>query len=1746
MTSNNNEAKEVEELSGSSDHPRTVGMSQEDFEARQRELQAKVDQWMKKVQPSANAYEASFWDQTLQFEEETENDWDSNQQDVWSSDFAALQMQLKEKRKNKFLTLQLEKEIEMDREVLKQAELAIPPSPATTSPEKWMDAVSDHFFDPKCRNCLKHYLYLNLLKCEFSDGMFCQCETVMDGKLPDLVMQWEGCGPEDFSAQWAKDAALICKHLKPHENPREVGRYKEDYINDVNRWYNEEYCTRDCIVCEIARMPETRSIKIPHHGDKVIFKFGEWSPAPEWTCHQIGDDQEDVLIFTPSTEEGRAHMFMWHELSDLNDNKRPYFFTEEDEEDKTFAKPFRNARKVLKMPPYPGFKGGYGENMRDSYEVMFNGGLYWDCDVFLRFEIYTYHKTPGDAETTTFVIKNYRWGEQMRREEYDGWHTKQNNQQIYFVDLSTEDCNIELYDGKLYDDPHEPQTGHYSKSYDRHEEGMMKFIEDRLARGLSLSEGEKPQMKKTTQEFSSQVKSHLNLVTQQLRLNTPVYTVNHKIEQGLPMMKASVEVNGETYSGGLWHRTKRSAESEAAQVALDHSNEWSPEKEDKSDSEEEDDAMSSLLAHSSSRGDFLQTVLLGTYGNLDAAIKAGMSKGYITQQQSKEGEKELANLTVSRSPTEEELDEGFDEEVMNDIEAETIVESDEERVANVEKAHIDQFASVEENKVENDFEQLLGEPEVDLNAKGKEKSPEFGGPPLPIRSDHKEKKKAFDDQARALIEIESKHIAKTLATVRYRLPLWCRQMNEETLTAVLVDWCMDSIDLRISHRWAALPTDIKCNLVIRGRDQKEWDYETDETSRKALLNEMVMLKEQLIKDNRAIRVPLQNPVSEKATLAPPMVVTKPAPEPVLTPKVEDKKPPPPMLVREREERTLEEIRRDNAEKIEEAKKRIPANAMPTVPVSWRGNRAKMREFYNWFQAKTWLGNMFQGLMVWAGLVTLTSVMDICFVLGIPPLLSVMIGVCGMIMVLCRGYMYSVVAMMALRGLGWTPWAAVFIVWTGVSVIMTLLASAAMNAVKFRNNKLINAKEAIKEVNQGLIDDCSKQVGSIINTLGNSMNFPSRSVGNLRSLIGLIKDFPSAMKVITEFWSVYLFNPETCVAEADMPIWFMEEINKVYILKGLKGHEIAPRIIPAGFTYFIYTLKTQSFVELQKDIPAVALKQLSLTQGTIIMMKKDDIVLPETANLLSAYTGQTKDISFEVRAYDWLGRKVLDETKIGSPGVGYTYKQFVPAPQDVKVSPDFKGNKTIHDLFNIAEKIPTVVSDNAEQPQSHHLDAIRQLAAEYAAYVKDLSQQKAGRLLEWVIWRKGFVWIMAIVASVAFAFVSLMVWTYLKKEEKKDENEVVLSDGTILTPTGIIPAGEKEIEQGNVLKYNVDDDFEIIKVRSPDGRYFGYDPERMNDEFARGRKPGEVIPVKVLSNKGARELRMVVADDGMKFQGAVAKKSGKISTFPVEDEKVRKEMKHMLKEGMRTVPLDRKAPRRVVAKITENKSPVIRKSSDVKQQSIASAVIKEEKPVFEFEQAWKSTIDTRINYIIYRNDRFVCQVTKTPNGLLLNKHYKELPDLTDGQISLWNPKLGTSQIVNWDWSRVEEFKDSKDMSYLPLDKPYSHLPCVDGSAVEMCTLKDGTYAGWLMGFDPDSKNGDPFCTKIEFVKIGNELHYMADNKAGICMSVVYLDEPKKRVVGFHKSGSDPGLKCTADAVTDEILQRCYSGRPDHLF
>lgn len=1515
--------------------------------------------------------------------------------------------------------------------------------------------------------------------------------------------------------------------------------------------------------------------------------------------------RRDTIVVRPYTEEQKAHMYMWMNLSDVDSNGRPILWMDEEGE---HNKEVRNCPKIYKLPPFPGFPETKARTDQMIWHRMFQGGVYWDCDVYGIFNIETMYENyiSGDENRTIFVITVLE-PVLSRTERINELVYKEKFMRALFVDMTTVDINMEPYYGQLHD-VFEPNM---LESKD-----ITTFLAKRMEAGLDLSYGEKPQMLKQGKKYDTQIKAELNLLCQSNGLPVPEWQVEQKMRGNAPLFHCTANFEGKKYVGTVWHSSKQNAQCEIATMIVADKERWCREKEEE-DFIEEDiyytpepakkektqkegwatvqeiraaksvKPEKTLLDYANKRADFLQGVLLNQQQLIDNSIAAGRAQGYISQPQMLKpgkfqqslvnrvtvaGAKNAENhggseplssddefevkakdhpknkterrMTVAQKKDDEEFGPPLETTEWTEEEMEAYIE-DNATTAYVDTANVKHLEALleadgikeptEEDMIkrQNALGALVGMPPMQslwspeqakfyvekcqeqvekqkeeiVKRQAAEAAKQNKAPPKVVAQDEK----TLSSVELRAINIAAQSTAHHIDRNRARGPKGFREMNLEMMKEIFSDWLKESYLNSRPYSWYSLKRHVRDEFALKGVDQKFWDYSTTQAYRQQKVGEFLL------------RTP------------------EPEPIPVQLKKTEQTE------TFEKQKEILEEYENKT---IGQRVKKITENV---------GIETKKRidTFAEWWMAKPFLGYILHALIIWAGVSMMTSMMSFALVLGISPLFSLLIGVMAMVLVMMRGYMYAMFVSYAIASFGCGPWFVVIAVWTGITATITLLAQAAATSVRWKIRKLESAeaariaREEMKEQKQGLIDGTTKAVGETIGKIASTLQFPTRTVSNLRALVGLVKDFPSAIRVIAEFWNVYFFDVTKCAAEADIVIWQQEEVGKIFILKGLKGHEIATRVIPSGFTFFLWTSTTRRFTELGKDMPQVPLNRIGGDAGDVILMKKDDIVMEK--NLIIQYQNpkKYKKIKWETRAYDWLNRRVLAESAVAAPGIGYTYPTFVPA---VPVAPEEPLESTAHkmDWFDVADKTADILSGNNEEetPQSHHLDAVRQLAAQFANYVQKRSQG----IKEYVMLRKWWTLFLAGVGCAGFAFVSMLVWSYLKRQESEDEptNTAILSDGTIMVDqkTEVVVHGEMvQQPQANVLKYDVDADFEIIKVRSPDGKYFGYDPERLNQEYLKDKKPGDVVPVKVWSNKGARELRMIVTESGEELQSATHA-SGKIYARKLnkpEDQAVKKEMKQMFKN--RAVPLPpKREPTKVVSRVVENKTPIIKRSSEViknrnmKQQSIGGVI----QPVFESQQAWKSTLDTRVNYCIFVCDRFVCQVTKVPGGIIFNKHFDELPDLKDGPLTLWNPRVGTSQAITWDWSKVENFANSKDLSYHPLTKAYSHLPCVDGQAMEMVVLPEGTYSGWIMGYDPDSRDGVPFQNQIEIVKRGNELHYFTDNKPGQCMSLIFLDTPKKQLVGWHKSGSSPGRKCTAEAVTTEIIDRCYSGQPDRLF
>lgn len=1561
--------------------------------------------------------------------------------------------------------------------------------------------------------------------------------------------------------------------------------------------------------------------------------------------------RRDTIVIRPFTEEQKQHMFMWQNLSDVDSNGRPILWMDEEEE---HNKEVRNCPKLYKLPPFPGFPETKQTDDDLIWYRMFQGGVYWDCDVYGIFNIETLYENDivGDENRLTFVItvlepvltREERIAEIVYKEKF---------MRALYVDMTAAEIGLEPYYGEIHGDVNPGLI-------DDESNGIVEFLTNRLNAGLALDYGEKPQMFKPGKKLDTAVKANLNIKCQAGGFSPPTYTYEEKMRGNAPMFHAESVFAGERYVGTYWHPSKQAADCEVAALILEDIERWMPEKESSECSEDElgedlvyrpekpekvrtsqpeayqflkpmkssKDALTNaigMLDHVSKRGDFLQGVLLNQQQLLENSIAAGRAQGYITQSQMMGSDKFTQSLVnkatvagasnatnnggAEPAPTPAKIravqmaNDSEDEHIPNRIhgvvfneanerkrtrashrglytdsgdavlettsdedtrrttddvgdmawqaehweEFREAYEDDEEDTSRfvdaVNVKHLEQKLEAQGNKepTEEDMIKLqnlqgkqVGMPEVDHlwspdEAKEYiEKCQEFADKHKNTLSQAAERMKQLHEQAKQNkashsapikevvdnlgvpsvvqknLEILAHSTAMYLDRNRARAPRGFKEMNFEMMKEIFLDWLKDSYQNPKKFNWYSLKQHIRNDFVLKGVDQKFWDYAVDDDYRQRKSSEALM--------------------------------KMPIPEPV------------PVQIKKTEQTETFEKQKVILEQYE--RKSYPQKIRAITDSVAREAFRESEKFAKWWLARPTLGVFLQGLVFWAGISGMTSFMSFALAIGFPPLFSIAVGFIAMVAIMSRGYAYAMFISYALSHAGLGPWVVVWTVWTGITVVMTLLASAASASIRWRIRRNESAemervaKQELKEQNQGLIDDSTRAIGEVVSKIAGSLQFPARTVSNLRSIVGLVKDFPSAVRVIAEFWSVYFFNPAKYAAEKDIAVWFQEEVGKLYVLKGLKGHEIASRVIPSGFTFYLSTKKEPRWVEMAKDLPQVPLNRLSTADGTIIFMKKDDIKMQK--HMINHSKRSVPAVKWEFRAYDWLNRRVLKEATVSAPGIGYSYPMYTAPPSD-----DEKGKGKVesaaaqmNEWFTVATQAADILNDNEEQPQSFHLDAVRQLAAQFADYVGRFDRGRG--MMEYLKLRKWWTITLAAVGCAGFAFVSMMIWSYLKKQEKETESAT-----TVVLPNGQVIVDKKEVieeeciqvAQANVLKYDVDADFEIIKVRSPDGKYFGYDPDRINQEYAKTAKPGDVVEVPVWSNKGARKLKMIVTESGEHLQ-ALVHKSGRILTPKIShDDPLKGEMKSLFGVG-RTVTLPpKKEPQKVVSKIIENKSPVVYRSSQLKSQSIESAKIT---PVFESQQSWKSTMDTRVNYCIYVCDRFVCQVTKTPHGLLFNKHFRELPDLKDGPLTLWNPRVSTSQAITWDWSKVVDCKHSKDMSYFPLSKSYSHLPCVDGKAMEMVELPDGTYSAWIMGYDPDSRDGVPFMNQIEVVKVGNELHYFTDNKSGQCMSLIFLDSPKKQLIGWHKSGSFPGRKCTADAVTREIIDTCYSGQPDRLF
>lgn len=1664
--------------------------------------------------------------------------------------------------------------------------------------EKWLLDSCDPKYDCE-EDCLEEFVEPDMMD-HFSDGFAAAQQRMADWRY----------------AEYKKNkAAGIAAHKKSMNT----------HYSDKNGCYVE-----GCTLCAIGSMNEVLEASF------IAGKKGRIV-------------RRDTIVVRPYTEEQKAHMYMWMNLSDVDSNGRPILWMDEEEE---HNKEVRNCPKIYKLPPFPGFPETKVRTDQMVWHRMFQGGVYWDCDVYGIFNIETMYENDvcGDENRTIFVITVLE-PVLSRTERINELVYKEKFMRALFVDMTTADIDMEPYYGQLHD-VFEPNM---LESKD-----ITAFLAKRMEAGLDLSYGEKPQMLKQGKKYDTQVKAELNLLCQSNGLPTPDWQVEQKMRGNTPLFHCIANFEGKKYVGTVWHSSKQNAQCEIATMIVADKERWCREKEEE-DYIEEDiyytpepakrektqkegwatiqeiraatpaKAEKTLLDYANKRADFLQGVLLNQQQLIDNSIAAGRAQGYISQPQMlKPGkfQQSLVNRATAAGAKNAEnhggsephpskaklvavqLNEDEDEHVPNRFHGLVYSEADEtekpqmkkgesstsddefevkakdhpknkieRRVTTAQKKDDEEFgapmetAEWTEEEMEAYVEDNTTTEYIDTaNVKHLEALLEADGIKEPTEEDminrqnalgalvgippvrslwSPEQAKLYVEKCQEQVEKQKEEIAKrqaaeaakqnraplkvvvqnekTLSPVelrainiaaqstahhidrnRARGPKGFREMNLEMMKEIFSDWLKDSCLNPRPFGWYSLKRHVRDEFALRGVDQKFWDYQTTQEYRKTKVSEFLL------------RTPEPEPIA------------------VQLKKTEQTE------TFEKQKKILEEYEsKPFVHKVREITQNVGLEIKKSADT-----------FATWWMERPILANLLRALVIWAGVSMMTSTMSFALVLGIPPIFSLALGIIVMVLVMMRGYMYAMFVSYVISSFGCGPWFVVIAVWTGITAITTLLAQAAATSVRWKIRKLESAeaeriaREEIKEQKQGLIDGTTKAVGETISKIASTMQFPTRTVSNLRALVGLVKDFPSAIRVIAEFWNVYFFDVTKCVAETDIEIWHQEEIGKIYVLRGLKGHEIATRVIPSGFTFHLWTTTTRRFIELGKDLPQVPLNRIGGSAGDVILMKKDDIKMEK--NLIIQYQNQQKykKIKWETRAYDWLNRRVLPETSIAAPGLGYAYPTFVPkAPTPPEEKLESTADKM--DWFDTMEKAATILNGakDDETPQSHHLDAVRQLSAQFADYIKARSQG----VKEYVMIRKWWVLFLAAVGCAGFAFVSMLVWSYLKRQESEEESSdmAVLADGTVMIDQRSEAVVHVQQPQANVLKYDVDADFEIIKVRSPDGKYFGYDPERINQEYLKDKKPGDVVPVKVWSNKGARELKMIVTENGEELQAAANKRGGiilKKLKGSEENDAVRMEMKQLF-ERTRSLPLPpKREPRKVVSRVIEGKSPMIKRSSEViknrnmKQQSIGGVI----QPAFESQQAWKSTFDTRVNYCIYVCDRFVCQVTKVPGGILFNKHFDELPDLKDGPLTLWNPRVGTSQAITWDWSKVETFANSKDLSYLPLTKAYSHLPCVDGQAMEMVALPEGTYSGWIMGYDPDSRDGVPFQNQIEIVKRGNELHYFTDNKPGQCMSLIFLDTPKKQLVGWHKSGSAPGRKCTAEAVTTEIIDRCYSGQPDRLF
>lgn len=1601
--------------------------------------------------------------------------------------------------------------------------------------QKWLMDSCDPNYDCE-EDCLEEFVEPDMMD-HFSDGFAAAQQRMADFRY----------------AEYKKNkAAGIAAHKKSMNT----------HYSDKNGCYVE-----GCTLCAIGSMNEVLEASfIADKKGRIV--------------------RRDTIVVRPYTEEQKAHMYMWMNLSDVDSNGRPILWMDEEEE---HNKEVRNCPKIYKLPPFPGFPETKARTDQMIWHRMFQGGVYWDCDVYGIFNIETMYENyvSGDENRTIFVITVLE-PVLSRTERINEIVYKEKFMRALFVDMTTVDIGMEPYYGQLHD-VFEPNM---LESKD-----ITAFLARRMEAGLDLSLGEKLQMLKQGKKYDTQIKAELNLLCQSNGLPTPEWQVEQKMRGNTPLFHCIANFEGKKYVGTVWHSSKQNAQCEIATMIVADKERWCREKEEE-DFIEEDiyytpepakkektqkegwatvqeiraakpvKPEKTLLDYANKRADFLQGILLNQQQLIDNSIAAGRAQGYISQpqmlkpSQMKKGEplssddefevkakdhpknKTERRMTVAQKKDDEEFGPPLETTEWTEEEMEAYIE-DNATAAYVDTANVKHLEVLleadgikeptEEDMIkrQNALGALVGMPPVQslwspeqakfyvekcqeqvekqkeeiAKRQAAEAAKQNKAPPKVVAQDEK----TLSPVELRAINIAAQSTAHHIDRNRARGPKGFREMNLEMMKEIFSDWLKDSCLNPRPFGWYSLKRHVRDEFALKGVDQKFWDYQTTQEYRKTKVSEFLL------------RTPEPEPIA------------------VQLKKTEQTE------TFEKQKEILEEYEsKPFVHKVRKITENVGLEIKKSADV-----------FATWWMERPILANLLRALVIWAGVSMMTSTMSFALVLGIPPIFSLFLGIVVMVLVMMRGYMYAMFVSYVISSFGCGPWFVVIAVWTGITAITTLLAQAAATSVRWKIRKLESAeaeriaREEMKEQKQGLIDGTTKAVGETISKIASTMQFPTRTVSNLRALVGLVKDFPSAIRVIAEFWNVYFFDVTKCVAETDIEIWHQEEIGKIYVLRGLKGHEIATRVIPSGFTFYLWTTATRRFTELGKDLPQVPLNRIGGSAGDVILMKKDDIKMEK--NLIIQYQNQQKykKIKWETRAYDWLNRRVLPETSIAAPGVGYTYPTFVPkAPTPPEEKLESTADKM--DWFDTLEKAATVLNGAKEDetPQSHHLDAVRQLSAQFADYVKARSQG----VKEYVMIRKWWVLFLAAVGCAGFAFVSMLVWSYLKRQESEEESSdvAVLADGTVMVDQRsetTVHSAIVQQPQANVLKYDVDADFEIIKVRSPDGKYFGYDPEKLNQEYLKDKKPGDVVPVKVWSNKGARELKMIVTESGEELQAATHK-SGKLYARKLdkaEEQEVKQEMKKMF--ANKTAPLPpKREPAKVVSRVVEGKTPVIKRSSEViknrnmKQQSIGGVI----QPVFESQQAWKSTFDTRVNYCIFVCDRFVCQVTKVPGGILFNKHFDELPDLKDGPLTLWNPRVGTSQAITWDWSKVETFANSKDLSYHPLTKAYSHLPCVDGQSMEMVALPEGTYSGWIMGYDPDSRDGVPFQNQIEIVKRGNELHYFTDNKPGQCMSLIFLDTPKKQLVGWHKSGSAPGRKCTAEAVTTEIIDRCYSGQPDRLF